>query len=228
MGFKRDVQPMALSSKEHLTADLAGIGILVASQGSRSPNIENTLLAASIEGMAGDFRTLGLLVDWLEIHLARVNADRLIKIVKAQPDLRTKAFWKAVAQWQRKDIRLKRLLRVFRGDRIELLSEGSAFLVKRNGEDGRFAKSCLLVPSTTLRHRPQDILAPEELVKLHSDYRYRVQMGSSYRADMWSLLEREAVTSSAELARRTFGSFATAWQVIRDWSLLDERDSAAS
>jgi len=42
---------------------------------SQSANIENTLLAASIEGTGGDYRTLALLVDWLDLHLARVNVE---------------------------------------------------------------------------------------------------------------------------------------------------------
>jgi len=162
-------------------------------QDTQVENIARLRHLASVDGMAGDYRTLGLLVDWLDIHLDRINADRLVKLVKARSDERVRAFWRAIAQWKKKDIRLKRLLHRYRGDRIELLPEGSAFLTKRHGEDLRFQKSCLLVPAGTLRHRPADILVPEELVKHHLDYRYRVQIGPSYRADMWSLLEREAI-----------------------------------
>jgi hypothetical protein len=37
---------------------------------------------------------------------------------------------------------------------------------------------------------------------------------------MWAELEREPSLSAAELARRTYGSFATAWQVKLAWNLL--------
>ena len=51
-------------------------------------------------------------------------------------------------------------------------------------------------------------------------YRYRVLIGPSYRADMWATLDREPGLSAAELARRSYGSFATAWKVKQDWALL--------
>jgi hypothetical protein len=44
-------------------------------------------------------------------------------------------------------------------------------------------------------------------------------MGASYRADCWALLESEPSLSAAELARRTYAAFATAWHVKRDFSI---------
>jgi hypothetical protein len=37
-------------------------------------------------------------------------------------------------------------------------------------------------------------------------------MGPTYRADVWVALEAAPHLSVAELARRTYASFATAWQ----------------
>jgi hypothetical protein len=37
---------------------------------------------------------------------------------------------------------------------------------------------------------------------------------------MWAVLESDPSLSPAELARRTYGSFATAWQVKQDFELL--------
>ena len=45
-------------------------------------------------------------------------------------------------------------------------------------------------------------------------------MGPTYRSDMWAVLEVNPGITAAELARRTYGSFATAWKVKRDWELL--------
>src|SRR5580658_4723982 len=106
MGFKRTILPKQLSNGEQLSCDLAGIGMLVAATPSKSPNIENTVFAASVEGIGGDLRTLSLLVDWLDLHSDRLNADRLIKIIKANNDERVRCFWKAVGQWKKKDMRL--------------------------------------------------------------------------------------------------------------------------
>jgi hypothetical protein len=45
-------------------------------------------------------------------------------------------------------------------------------------------------------------------------------MGTSYRADCWAALEDQPSLSAAELARRTYASFATAWQVKRDFAII--------
>ncbi len=220
MGFKRTILPEELPRGEQLSGDLAGIGMLVATTPSKSPNIENTVFAASIEGINSDLRTLSLLVDWIDLHSDRLNADRLIKMIKENSNERVRCFWKAIAQWKKKDMRLKRLVRFYRGQRLDLLESGTEFLIKRKGEDDRFEGTCLRVPNETLRHRPTDILAPEELAKVHDAYRQRIMIGPSYRADMWAHLERTGAISASELARKAFGSFATAWQVLRDWSIL--------
>jgi hypothetical protein len=45
-------------------------------------------------------------------------------------------------------------------------------------------------------------------------------MGPSYRADMWAALARNPSLSAAALARKTYGSFATAWQVKSDFAIF--------
>ncbi|MGH9649103.1 MAG: hypothetical protein ACRD3I_01405 [Terriglobales bacterium] len=47
-------------------------------------------------------------------------------------------------------------------------------------------------------------------------------LGPSYRADMWAELEADPGVSAAELARRAYGSFGTAWKVKQDWGVLAE------
>jgi hypothetical protein len=37
---------------------------------------------------------------------------------------------------------------------------------------------------------------------------------------MWALLDREPSLSASELARKAYGSFATAWQVKHDRALI--------
>ncbi|HEY3399160.1 MAG TPA: hypothetical protein VGK03_00890 [Geothrix sp.] len=62
--------------------------------------------------------------------------------------------------------------------------------------------------------------SPTELARRHRSYRCRILLGPSYRADMWAELDRDPSLSAAELARRSYGSFATAWHVKRDWQVL--------
>lgn len=110
--------------------------------------------------------------------------------------------------------------RLHQGPPLDLLATGTDFQLRRQGEDPRFAASALRVPARVLRDREADVLPPAELACRHRAYRYRLLIGPSYRADMWAALEAEPALSAAELARRTYGSFATAWHVKRDFALL--------
>jgi hypothetical protein len=220
MAHSRAIAPAQSSSGDALTADLVGIGVLVGGEGSSGANIEDTLLFASVEGMErDDLRVLAVLVTWFGVHSAHVNADRLTRLVAMQASKRVRACWSALARWRADDRRFARLARAYRGPRLDLLSTGTDFQVARHGEDPRFAGSKLRVPANALRDRPADVLQPAELARTHAAYRWRLVIGPSYRADMWSALERKPDLSAAALARATYGAFATAWQVRRDFAV---------
>jgi hypothetical protein len=200
---------------------MVGIGMNFAATGAAEPNIEDTLLFAAIEAMEkDDLRVLAVLVTWFGVHASWVNADRLTRLVSDSRSPRVRALWSALARWQSRDRRFFRLAKVYSGQPVDLLASGTAFQIRRHGEDPRFAASALRVPGNVLRNRGADVLAPEELAKRHHGYRRRVMFGPNYRADMWSVLELNPTLSAAELARRTYGSFATAWHVRRDFKLL--------
>jgi hypothetical protein len=221
MVFRRLHQPAAFLSGDALTSAMVGIGMNFAAPPALDVNIEDTLLAASLEGMErDDFRTLAVLTTWLGVHVAHVNADRLIKLVVAHPAQRLRAYWAAVAHWHSKDHRLARLAKAYRGPRMDLLAVGTDFQVQRAGEDPRFLGSPLRVPANVLRDRVADVLTPSQLAQRHPAYRYRVQMGPSYRADMWAVLEHAPDTSASDLARAAYGSFATAWNAKLAWAVL--------
>lgn len=221
MGFRRAIGPSRILTGDELTAALVGIGFNLAASGARNPNIEDTVLAASVEGLEhDDLRVLALLVTWLEVHSAWLNADRLIAIVREYPSPRVRAFWSAVARWLARDRRFARMARAYSGPRVDLLATGTRFQIKRAGEDPRFEGTPVRVPAAVLRDRKDDVQSPAELARRHRAYRRRVMLGPSYRADMWAELEADPSLSPAELARRTYGSFATAWQVKHDWQVL--------
>lgn len=185
------------------------------------PNIEDTILFASIAGMEEhDLRVLAMLVTWFGVHAAWVNADRLTRLVAAQASPRVKAFWAALAAWQKADRRFVRLAKLYAGPRVDVMETGTEFHRKRHGEDSRFAGSVICVAANVLRDRAADVLPPAALARRHRAYRCRVMMGPSYRADMWAALEQDSTLSASALARKTYGSFATAWHVRRDFVLL--------
>ena len=207
---------------------MVGIGMGFAATAASEPNIENTLLAASIEGVEhDDLRVLSALTTWLGVHHQRVNADRLIRIVSTRGEQRVLAYWAAIAHWLNADRRLSRLAELTPKQRVHLLRTGSAFQLKRRGEDPRFDGSVLVVPQGVLRERAADVLTPQQLAARHRAYFQRIQIGPSYRADLWALLESEPTLSPTELARRGYGSFATAWQVKRDFETLHNSEAYA-
>src|SRR5664280_335586 len=202
MAFKRSAAPTQLAQGDELTAAMVGIGVGFAATAALQPNIEDTLLAASIEGMEkDDLRVLSALTTWLGVHHQRVNADRLIRIVSERREFRVLAYWAAVAHWLKQDRRLSRLAQLAPKKRVILLRVGSDFQLKRRGEDPRFKGSVLIVPQGVLRDRRDDVLSPQQLASLHRGYFQRVQMGPSYRADLWALLEVAPSLSPTELAR---------------------------
>jgi hypothetical protein len=221
MGFSRTLAPTQSLQADMLTSCMAGIGMNFTASPSADPNIEDTILFASIEGVENyDLRVLAVLVTWFGVHAPWVNADRLIKMVEAQRSPRLRAFWSALGNWQKKDRRFARLARLYVGQRQDLIETGTDFQVRRHGEDPRFEGSPIRVAANVLRDRTSDVLQPADLAQRHNAYRCRVMMGPSYRADMWAALERDSTLSAAELARRTYGSFATAWHVKREFRLL--------
>lgn len=221
MAFSRTILPARRLEGDALTRAMAGIGMRFATVPDVDANIEDTLLFASEAGMdRDDLRVLSVLVTWFGVHAPWVNADRLVRVTREHPSDRVRALWSALGRWQSRDRRFDRLEKVYDGSRVDLLRVGSAFQIQRRGEDPRFEGSALRVPAGVLRDRRADVADPQTLCREHLAYRYRVMMGPSYRADMWAALEREPDLSPAELARRAYGSFATAWQVRRDFTLV--------
>ena len=169
-----------------------------------------------------------MLVTWFGIHASWVNGDRLTNLVAAESSARVRALWSALAGWQKKDRRFARLSALYVGTRQDVVHAGTEFQVRRHGEDARFEQSAIRVAANVLRDRAQDVLQPSALARCHRSYRYRIMLGPNYRADMWAALEGDPTLSSAELARRTYGSFATAWHVRRDFLLLARTPSRDS
>ena len=221
MAFRRALSCAVATEDGPLVARLVGLGFGIAGEGRADADIERTLVEVSRVGMMeDDLRLLSLLTTWLGAHHARVHADRLIRFVSAEPEDRVRAYWAAISGWLAADRRLRRLADLAPEERVDLLRVGTAFQLGRRGEDARFAGTALRVPDGTLRDREGDVLAPSELLQRHAGYRNRVLLGSNFRAEVWTTLEREPGLPVAEVARRAACSFAAAWEAVRDFRLL--------
>lgn len=80
-----------------------------------SSDIELVLAAVAREALPHDYRLLGVLTAWLEVHHVRVNVPRLGRIIrKANVDELRRAWWAAVGQWLgTKDVRWRALVRLY-------------------------------------------------------------------------------------------------------------------
>jgi hypothetical protein len=224
MGFKRVFALNNYPRGQELTGKLIGIGFKVAGNKEPNSNIEDTLIAAATEGMNGDFRTLSLLTDWILIHFEIINTDRLYRALKELDDENVNVYFSSIGHQVKKDPRFKKISTLYKGQRVYLdRNKSYEFLVTRNSEDVRFKNTKLIVAKGSLRNRPDDIATPQEMVKLHKDYYFRTLIGPSFRADMVSCFLRERNISASDLARRCYGSFATAWQVIQDLNRIGEQ-----
>ncbi len=204
-----------------LTRDMASIGMNFAVDASAEAKIEETLVSASELGMEQhDLRVLAVMTTWLGVHHRHINADRLVDRVSAHTSVRVHAYWAAIATWLGEDHRFTPLAAYYGGPALDLLAVGTDFQLARRGEDPRFAGSVLRVPVGTLRDREADVLSPEALIRRHAGYRNRVLMGPTWRADLWTVLERDPDVSVAEAAHRAGCSFATALPVVQDFRLL--------
>ena len=212
--------------------DLRAIGFnLKCKKKSINPNIEESIISASVEAInAKDNRLGGLLVDWITIHYLRINADRLTKFVFSLCNTEykfVKIFWCANAQRLFiKDQRFKRLSELYKGRRVNFADRFSKnkkmtkMLIEIKGEDERFKKTCIRIPKGYFSKRPNQIFPIPVIAKNHLPYKYRVMMGASYRADLWALLDIDPDISAYALGKKTHCSYRSAYIVKKDYEIL--------
>lgn len=220
MSYKRQISKKFLKG-EDLTRSMVGIGMLFGAKPEKNPNIEDTIISASYQGIVSeDFRILSMLTKWLEQHFFIINASRLIKLIKEHEDndifLR---YWISVSQWQAADNRFRSLRDLGKNKKKKEITKGSLFLSKKNGEDTRFKGTCLVVPKKMLDREDWLVLSPEKMTNYHLDYKWRLIIGPSFRADMWSQLERDNALTPSSLAKAAYGSYATAHRTKKEFQI---------
>jgi hypothetical protein len=226
MPYLRKIIPIIENTTEQLNHAMAGIGMNILSMPDYEANIEDTIYYSSEDGMdRNDFRVLSVLTMWLSKYSRWVNVDRITRVVLEKESERVRAYWCSIGHWKKADPRFALLeTKLFsKGKTFDLLPSGTEFLMMRNGEDDRFKGSMLRVPNKSLRQRESDVFEPWEMQTDNLFIRYRMIIGPTYRADMWATLNLHPDISIAELARRTYGSYPTAWNVKKDWEYANGR-----
>ncbi|MBF0362410.1 MAG: hypothetical protein HQK49_15440 [Oligoflexia bacterium] len=222
MSFKREKCLKEFLKGEELTQGLLSLGVRIDSKFTNKKLFlpEDVLVSASIEGVEGKYRTLSLVASWCFYHFQKINVTCLINQVSKIENPVVRAFWSAMGTALSKDRRFKKLEKVYSGPRINCPG-AEGFHFKKYGEDQNFINSVLKVPANGLiRIREKDTVSPSELCKINPFYKWRTIIGPSYRADMWALAENNKNTKASELARKSHGSFATAYAVLQDQRYL--------
>ena len=225
MSFKRNSWEDLITGNT-LTESMVGIGMLFGGGARNDPNIENTIFSAVYHGIHNqDFRVLSMATLWLEKHTFILNASRLVKLINKheEQDLFFR-YWVAFSQWYNADCRFNSLRKKISEDSKRGISSGAEFLAKRNGIDLRFKNTCLIVPNKMLEKKDWLILSPKKMTEHHSDYRWRLIIGPSYRADMWSLLTQDHSLKPSDLAKKTYGSYATAHRVKKEFEIYSGKE----
>ena len=122
MSFSRSTPPLLQSGA--LDASLRGIGMRLGSRGQApvAADLEVTLVSGTQRSLPSDYRALGVLVAWLEVHQARVNVPRLLRLVRdASKTPLERAWWASIGSWLgQEDVRWKRMTRVYDGPALDL------------------------------------------------------------------------------------------------------------
>ncbi|TVQ79305.1 MAG: hypothetical protein EA369_05075 [Bradymonadales bacterium] len=223
-----------IKTGQDLANDFHAIGANFAADEKRTdPNIEATLVSASIEGIhMDDHRFRGVLVDWIDAHSLRINVESLTRLVRQLPEKEYKfvlIFWSAIAQrLANSDPRFRRLAGLYKGKRLDFLDRNMKGEEKRitdmfidlKGLDERFEGTCIRAPKNAFPHRPSQIFKAASIAKTHMPFRYRTMMGASFRADVWALLRRKPDTTAYQLAKLVGCSTTTALRVKHDYEIL--------
>jgi hypothetical protein len=221
MSFSRTTPPLPQGGA--LDASLRGIGMRLGTRTRTSipADIELTLVSVAMRSLPNDYRALGVLVAWLEVHHARINVPRLLRIVReaAKTPLEN-AWWATIGSWLvREDSRWRPMMRVYAGPKLDLDDpEVTELQLSRVGPDQRFTDAPLRIHARLIRSRAADVDEPIQLAARHPLYMRRVQLGASYRADVWAALDQDPDATPAAIARRVGCAYETARSVARDWS----------
>lgn len=231
MSFSRTI-PTLLAGRE-LQEALRSVGLRIGPPivAAEPADIEVTLLSAVVSALPHDFRLLGVIVGWLELHHGRVNVPRLGRLLgSTSTSVLVRGFWAAMGTWLgQTDARFRVLSRLYRGRRLDLDDpEVTALQLARVGPDRRFEGTVLRVHARLLRARPVDVDDAVQLASRHPGYLRRVQLGPSYRADVWAALDHDPNATVAEIARRVGCAYETARSVAADWNTARLAEQLAS
>lgn len=212
-------------NKEELFSELEAIGFRVSHKNKLmvTPDIERVIIK-SLYFIDTEGRLLGLLFTWLNIHGSHLIADKVFKEYKeAKKYLGETPWFPAICayMYSQKDHRFKKgVIKLKKNHSFG--NRDQTTLLKLKGSVNFLEEIGILVPSSALRIREQDVLSVEELVKLNEQYRNRYIYGVNWRAEIITLIQKGAqnpnqISKLLGIARSRVGIVFKEYMLIKNF-----------
>ncbi len=186
-----------MSKKEELFFKLESIGFRVSHSGdyshSKEPDIEKILVEACYH-VDTEGRLLGLLVTWMKVHGSHVIADKFFKEYEDAKEYLGESPWFAALcayMYSLKDHRFKKGVKKLKKPH-SFGNRDQTSLIKLKGAVDYFEEINIMVPTSALRIREQDVLSVNELVKINHQYRNRYIYGANWRSEIITSIQEGA------------------------------------
>ncbi len=191
-------------------------------------DIESTLLDAAYEARE-DGRLRSLLFSWFYVHADRVNVEKFFKLAEkvktnrgANSIINGIAVFGAINGHQR----YKKHIRRSPENEFLIGKEETDSFEKIHGLKEDWFQYGVKVPKKLIRIRPEDILTIQELSRRNLQFKNRLLIGASWRADIITAIEWGAKTPS-EIKRNTGCSYEPAHRVFHEYRFYQGFDDAA-
>lgn len=191
-------------------------------------DIEKTLIDSAFEAQK-DYRILSLLMTWISVHGDRVIIEKLFKLSSAaqnerghNPIINGIAVWGTVCGYNR----FKRYISHSKQDEYLVDREMTESFESFQGLKEDWLKYGVKVPLKMVRIRIDDILSDEDLARSNLQYRNRLLVGASWRADILTAVELGMKTAT-EISKKTGCSYEPAHRVLKEITLAKKAGEAA-
>ena len=181
-------------------------------------DIEKTLIEACRIAM-NDGRLRSLIFSWMSVHADRVIAEKLFKLARIKsaqnghnPMINGLAVFATLQGFHQ----YKKFIIKNRANQYLIGVDETESFAKIHGYKEDWLKFGMKVPSKLIRIRSEDSLTVAELSKQNLQYRNRLLIGTSWRADVITAIEWGAKTPS-EVMHKIGCSYEPAYRVFKEY-----------
>ncbi len=192
-------------------------------------DIEKTLIDAAYEAK-NDFRLLSLLMSWLTVHGDYVIVEKLFKLAKlAEKDREHNPIMNgfAVCGTINGYLRFKRYVSKSPQDEFLIDQDTTESFGTYQGYKQDWSSLGVKVPLKMIRIRETDVLSAEELARFNLQFRNRLLVGASWRADILTAVDL-GIQSATEISKTLGCSYEPAHRVLKEYSVVKKISLSAA